>query len=372
MDERLNQICGLIYGQALGDAFGLTTEFESKLNINFILNKYKIQFKDKFPYPFTSHHASRWKKCDWTDDTDQMILIMRSLTENQLKPNIADFARKLKHWIEHGFTEVGDYRGLGLGYNVMQVTTHKDFLNNPYAASEEIWVRSKREAAPNGAIMRTSIVSCVDYYDLNIVKSNSIAFAKVTHFDPRCVASCICINMILSLMLQNCNYDKILEIAYCQTKHYLMEQQYDTNEFDDYFYNKSNSIDTLELSESSSIGYTYKCLGCGIYAFKMVHKHSKIKNSDKNCFDYKSIFNDVVCEGGDADTNMTVVGAVCGAYIGYSNLDKKWLSQMPDKAFLDKNVTKFLLLLGFSENKVNCFLNESETMQKRSLKCSLL
>ena len=31
--ETLNKICGLVYGQALGDAFGLTTEFENKSNI---------------------------------------------------------------------------------------------------------------------------------------------------------------------------------------------------------------------------------------------------------------------------------------------------------------------------------------------------
>lgn len=43
---------------------------------------------------------------------------------------------------------------------------------------------------------------------------------------------------------------------------------------------------------------------------------------------------------------MTVVGAICGCYIGYSNLDSEWLNMMPDKCFLDYNLDKFLSICG--------------------------
>ena len=100
--ETLNKICGLVYGQALGDAFGLTTEFENKSNIPYILEKYKLKFKDQFPYPVRSGHAQRWKEGDWTDDTDQIICIIKSLTKNNLKCNVEDFAKRLHHWCYNG------------------------------------------------------------------------------------------------------------------------------------------------------------------------------------------------------------------------------------------------------------------------------
>ena len=39
--------------------------------------------------------------------------------------------------------------------------------------------------APNGAVMRTSVLGVYQYEDLTKVIQNSLAICKVTHFDPR-------------------------------------------------------------------------------------------------------------------------------------------------------------------------------------------
>lgn len=38
-----------------------------------------IEYKDKI----ADMHRARWRHGDWTDDSDQMILIMLSITENK-------------------------------------------------------------------------------------------------------------------------------------------------------------------------------------------------------------------------------------------------------------------------------------------------
>ena len=38
-----------------------------------------LEFEQKVP----DFHRSRWENGDWTDDTDQMILIMQSLIEKE-------------------------------------------------------------------------------------------------------------------------------------------------------------------------------------------------------------------------------------------------------------------------------------------------
>jgi ADP-ribosylglycohydrolase len=71
-EQLLDRILGVIYGNALGDAIGLSTEFMSKEG---------ALFNYDLPIDFNSfvddRHRSKWIPGDWTDDTDQMILIMQ-------------------------------------------------------------------------------------------------------------------------------------------------------------------------------------------------------------------------------------------------------------------------------------------------------
>ena len=113
----LDRLLGCAYGQALGDAYGLSTEFETheRIQHNYPNSSQLIPFPG---YKLTPH-SSRWKRGDWTDDTDQWILLLETLAEGSGDEKV--FARKLKRWIEHGFPELGDYAGMGLGANVQQV-----------------------------------------------------------------------------------------------------------------------------------------------------------------------------------------------------------------------------------------------------------
>ena len=52
-------------------------------------------------------------------------------------------------------------------------------------AAADIWEQSGKYVAPNGAVMRTSILGVYKYDDLEEVKKNAINIAKVTHADPR-------------------------------------------------------------------------------------------------------------------------------------------------------------------------------------------
>jgi ADP-ribosylglycohydrolase len=61
--SREDRIIGMIYGHAIGDAVGLTTEFK------FQRDKPKVEF----PY---STNIRNFPICDWTEDTDHMIIVM--------------------------------------------------------------------------------------------------------------------------------------------------------------------------------------------------------------------------------------------------------------------------------------------------------
>ena len=56
----------------------------------------------------SSSFCLRWKKGDWTDDTDQMLLILQMVCELNGEVDAKDFARRLLHWARHGIEELGD------------------------------------------------------------------------------------------------------------------------------------------------------------------------------------------------------------------------------------------------------------------------
>ena len=113
----LDRLLGCVYGQALGDAYGLSTEFQTRAQIESTYpdSAQLIPFPDYVQTP----HARRWKRGDWTDDTDQWLLVMDTLLEP--KGDAITFSRKLSLWVRQGFPELDDFGGLGLGINVAHV-----------------------------------------------------------------------------------------------------------------------------------------------------------------------------------------------------------------------------------------------------------
>jgi ADP-ribosylglycohydrolase len=69
--SKQDRVIGMIYGHALGDAVGLQSEFK-------VAN---LETGIKFPY---DRPIRDYPKCDWTDDTDHLILVMQSLIANSM------------------------------------------------------------------------------------------------------------------------------------------------------------------------------------------------------------------------------------------------------------------------------------------------
>ena len=119
-EKLIDRLLGCAYGQALGDAYGLSTEFETRERVAY--NYPDLSQLIPFPDYLLTGHSRRWTKGDWTDDTDQWILILETLTGHHDGKSIEEvFAKKLISWIRNGYPELGDYGGLGLGTNVSQV-----------------------------------------------------------------------------------------------------------------------------------------------------------------------------------------------------------------------------------------------------------
>ncbi|XP_067683812.1 ADP-ribosyl-[dinitrogen reductase] glycohydrolase-like [Haliotis asinina] len=334
-----DQILATVYGQAVGDAIGLLTEFltkeEAKEKYRKVERHLELEHKNLSP----EAHRKRFKEGDWTDDTDQMILILQSLTDNdgQVKPE--DFAEKLKFWSRNGFPELGDLVGHGIGTTTAKVMSNPEFVSQPHKAAFGLWDRTGRKVASNGAVMRTSILGIHRYWDTDAVADNAIAICKTTHYDPRCQASTVAVSVAISLMLRrqpqylkkNGNYDidKIIQECFHIASSTCLEADEQKKELKKYL--KCKKIKDLELCEERKIGYTYKCLGCGFWALKQK--------------DFRKALQTIVMEGGDADTNGAVAGALLGCKLGMPALPVSWVSKLIHKDWLDEKLERFLKIL---------------------------
>ncbi|CAM4788078.1 unnamed protein product [Rotaria magnacalcarata] len=331
----LDRLLGCAYGQALGDAYGLSTEFETREKIH--RNYPDASVLIPFPNYITTIHSRRWKRGDWTDDTDQWILILDTLTEGKGDEKV--FAKKLKRWIENGFREVGDSVGMGLGANVQQVVYSDGYLTDPLKISEMVWERSNRQAAPNGAVMRCSASAFVHYNDREKVKSTTISMCKTTHFDPRCIASCLAVCLTITHLVEKKVNDNEIEPLIKHVQDETIEILGDnlSREHRELFLwhiDPSRTLRDLELDDPKSIGFTYKCLASGFYGLRS-------KRS------FQQTLNDLIRCGGDADTNGAVCGTMYGARYGYKSLPAQWLRAMPFKKWFDQKIISCLTHMNF-------------------------
>lgn len=299
MDTK-DKMLGCLYGQAVGNALGILTEFLNKTSVN-----------NEYPGGLRKYENDKgiWED----DDTNQMLCILDELAENA-KVEPLSLAKRFLHWL------VTD--GRGCGNLVYQVLTHRTFLTNPFKSASDRWELSFRNAAPNGALMRTSVLGLLPAD----VKENTELACRITHADPRCVGSCVIATEIIhNLVWKNkeLTVDEIKAIG----------RQYDDriDEWIDLAYNFSNIAD-LDLDEPGSIGYTLRTLAAALWCY--FHADN-----------FESGLISIVNEGGDADTNAAIGCAILGAKFGLQGIPAYYIDNLYNKALYDAKVQSLMKTL---------------------------
>lgn len=292
-ENQIDKIKGVFYGQAIGDALGLGSEFLTKSQISEYypngLHDYSQIVQDK--------HRSRWNIGDWTDDTDQFLCICTSILKLNKVDELA-FAEELFRWFKDA--------PMGIGHTVYKVVSLPQFTLYPHKAAELIWKLSKKNNASNGAIMRSSILGTYQFWDYEKVANNTEKIAKVTHWDPRCIGSCVVLTLLIATILNESKYLNVNQLSQIARRYDIRIEPFIEGSF-------SLPIEKLSLDEASSIGYTLKALSAGLWVYF-------------NSGSFEDGLLKVVNEGGDADTNSCIAGSILGAKYGYKSIPVKYIN----------------------------------------------
>lgn len=290
-----DKIRGLIYGQLIGNALGIATEFMDKNDIS----KY---YPENITYDniYQDEHRKNWERGEFSDDGDIFLVILKHILDTE--DFIIDqqiLAKRFYEWYTTGLNINGNIKlPHGVGSTTRRVFSHPLFLKNCRIPSL-LYSNSKA----NGGVMRTSSISLFP----NCIE-NCMNTCQITHMNNDCIISCLFIN----LLIQEMNIpDILLKIS---------ELGFDTKELEKYI----NTTDLTSLDLCNSIGYTYKPIGCAMYA---------INQCNNKCF--YEIIHEIIREGGDADTNCAVAGAVLGSIIGYEKIDKFLIDGLKHKDYIE-------------------------------------
>ena len=230
------------------------------------------------------------------------------------------------------------------------------FRSIPTEIATNKWIKMKRNAAPNGSLMRTHPIGVIGVglseektFDL------SVAVGWTTHVDPRCTVSC-CIEVALVKglirgdIVDEEDVDACIERSYkwVKSQPHLMNpgdedltedeiaQLLDREEFDRHVY--AETLEELHLDESGKIGYAYKCLGSAIVLLRLAMRRDSVVTEANGPLVAETVFEeltvDLIMEAGDADTNGAAACALLGAYLGYANLPSHWTQGLAHKEWL--------------------------------------
>ena len=300
-----DMIDGLIFGQCIADATGLAGEFMQSDQVarNYTFGKLGPTVR------LSDDHRDTWKKGDWTDDSDHMILVLQSLyTKNPAET----FYAKLCHWYYHGFPELGDKAGCGIGQSIRLAVIDREEFDLSISQS-------------NGCIMRCAVVGILHNQKWQTVKALAIDMCKTTHTHPKCITACVFItSLVWNILNGMSDVNTLIRQAYSQSVDQLQGKKKRIIEFKQA--TKVAVLSDFVLDPIHSRGYVYLTLISAVYCLRNWYKG----------FEY--LINEITFKGGDADTNCAVSGAVLGAYLGYQQLPKKWINELIHKEWLRKQI----------------------------------
>ena len=278
---------GVLFGQAIGDALGLGTEGMTTEDMAW---KYPNGIQH-YGQIVQDRHRKRWEIGDWTDDTDMMLCIAEAVIEDK-GVSLQNIARHFKEWA------LGD--PMGIGENTYKVLSIGDYVEQPIEVSKRIWEMSRCDSAANGGVMRTSVVGLFPKY----IASCAENICKLTHYDPRCVGSCVIVSELIHALVYG---EQIPTYGSMIARSYMYDER-----IAEYIERAWNEDDIANLMDDDFMGYTLVTLSVGLWTYW--HSTSFVDGLLK-----------VVNAGGDADTNAAVACAILGATYGFASIPSEYV-----------------------------------------------
>lgn len=277
----------MLIGLAIGDALGATYEFGSSKTIT--------SFKENVREMHATH---RFPKGVWTDDASMALCLADSLIECGGYSSF-DVMDKYIMWLYEGYRS---YFPMGVGLGLQ--TGH---MIRRYQNEDPVIEKTEKRSifAGNGTIMRLAPVIIAAHKTTTIKDTIKLAqiSARETHYSTEAEAGTEVFAAMLYKTLEGETKEEIMDV-----------KKYSTGkDYDDILTKISDNNDKEKLKDLG--GYIIDALRIALWAFR---------GTDN----FEDGMVEIICLGGDTDTNAAVYGQLAGAYYGYEAIPEQWIKNV--------------------------------------------
>ncbi|MFN3383648.1 MAG: ADP-ribosylglycohydrolase family protein [Archaeoglobaceae archaeon] len=278
----LEKFEGCILGLAIGDALGMPVEGLSREKVKKIYG----EIRDFLPSPYGDLSAG-----EWTDDTEQTILLAESIIETTYF-NPENFAEKLKNWFHLG-------RRIGPTSRAAIVRLLRGFS----------WYESGIESDTCGAAMRVAPIGLVYHFNFNLVEKYAEISSRITHSGKAAIASAVAVAIAIACKMLDFSDEEMLEEVLKRTE--------------DYDSLLADKIEYAYEIRNRNLDYAVEKLGNTISALDVVPMAFYCALSEK---DFEKAVLKSANAGGDADS----IASICGAIKGIDGVAERFFGKLKD------------------------------------------
>ncbi len=289
MDNKLlDRIKGGMYGVAVGDALGGTTEFMTEQ-----------QIKAQYGYLTEIIGGGVWnlEKGEVTDDTMMTLCVAVGILENKEEPREA-IGRYFMEWYQSRPKDIG---------NIIRHVFEKyegDWFEAAFIAHMDMG-----QSGGNGSLMRCLPVALA-YQELADIDRETIMQSRMTHYDPRCAEVCVMYNRIAHRLLQG-------EDLGTSIKAEVAGSEYEEN--------------LEELPDCPPSGFIVHTFRWVLYILLHTSNFGEVVQKAANL-------------GGDSDTIGAIAGGLAGIYYGYTGIPARYANAILIKERLDQTISQLYVM----------------------------
>jgi len=301
-----NKYTGCMLGAAIGDALGKQNEGVRREEI---LERGYIKDYGMSP---NGSPGKKLKAGQYTDDTEQMLVLAQSLLEcNGF--DAKDFAKRIARW----------------GVEVQNDPARSPFLGpSSSSAIEKLnsgisWKESGSDIPSCGSAMRVAPIGL--FYDsLEKVESNAVLSSIPTHKSKGAIAGAVAVAVAVRCALDGCDLSEIIS----QTCERASNHDIDLAKKIEQAFESRDELPDMVFARLGTSYYVYDTVPCAFYCF------SRHFNEPE-----KAII-EATNAGGDTDSIGCITGALCGALHGTSSFPKKWITGLENKELIEQIADK--------------------------------
>ncbi len=282
---------GCLLGMACGDALGAGIEFMTPTEIT---TRFGIVTDFAGGGPFG------WPAGAYTDDTQMALALADSLIAHPAL-DLVDLTRRWLAWLDADPPDVGNLTRDGL----LLARAYLEEGRDPREAGEQVWLATDMEAAGNGGLMRVAPAALRFVHDRDRLMQAAADTSAITHYDPRCRASCVVFCLALQALLQSETPDALCLMDLADAVRALSPETADA----------VLGVFDLDAGDVPSSGYTLHTLQAALWP---VERGLPLEEGIVS----------IVNLGYDADTCGAVAGALLGARDGEEAIPDRWQGQL--------------------------------------------